>query len=227
VSKTTLSQEFDPTVPLSDERYELFARYRVMGMPKDVAAWEAGFRAKGDQPLRPGNVARLDRHPEVKARKAFLAGDETVIVQELRRFTTQRLVGWAGLDVLHQFAVVESETKEGKTVSRMVGIDWAAWKASGRPGTLTGVKLDPATGAVVDCSWEKSSDAIAQLRDMYGMRAPRRKEISGPDGGPVQTVDLSKLTDEQLAALEPVLAMLAGSGIAPGPAKNRTGQPSD
>ena len=35
---------------------------------------------------------------------------------------------------------------------------------------------------------------------------------TGPNGGPVQTIDLSKLTHEQLVALEPVLAQLAASG---------------
>lgn len=40
---------------------------------------------------------------------------------------------------------------------------------------------------------------------------------TGPNGGPIQTVDLSKLSDDQLAALEPVLASLAAAGGVAGP----------
>lgn len=39
---------------------------------------------------------------------------------------------------------------------------------------------------------------------------------TGPGGGPIQTVDLSKLSDDQLAAIEPVLASLAAAGGAAG-----------
>lgn len=41
---------------------------------------------------------------------------------------------------------------------------------------------------------------------------PQSHEIAGANGGPIQYVDLSKATDEQLAALEPVLAALAAAG---------------
>lgn len=43
-----------------------------------------------------------------------------------------------------------------------------------------------------------------------GYGKPRQSvEHSGAGGGPIQMVDLTKLSDEQLAALEPVLAALA------------------
>ncbi|MCB4802663.1 AcrR family transcriptional regulator [Methylobacterium brachiatum] len=44
---------------------------------------------------------------------------------------------------------------------------------------------------------------------------PQSHEIAGANGGPIQHVDLSKATDEQLAALEPILAALA-AGDTPG-----------
>lgn len=63
--------------------------------------------------------------------------------------------------------------------------------------------------------------AAARVKiDAYKWRAARLKpkvygdrivqEHTGAGGGPIQTMDLSKLTDEQLAALEPVLSALAG-----------------
>lgn len=203
----SLPADFDPAVPLADERYERFARYRVMGMPRETAAWEAGFRAKGEQPVRPGNVARTDRHPAVKARKAFLAGDETEIVRDLRAFVRDGLVRTASLDVLRQFAIVDAEGK-------ITRIDFKAWQASEYSASLSGLKLDPATGNVIDVEWERASDARSQLRDMYGFRAPRRTELTGKAGGPVQMVDVTKLSNEQLIQLESILAAAAPPGDA-------------
>jgi hypothetical protein len=37
-------------------------------------------------------------------------------------------------------------------------------------------------------------------------------ELTGKNGGPIQTFDYSKLTDEQLSQLEPILAALATAG---------------
>lgn len=42
--------------------------------------------------------------------------------------------------------------------------------------------------------------------------AAKRKEISGPGGGPIATVDYSKMSAAQLEALEPVLASLVRAG---------------
>lgn len=52
--------------------------------------------------------------------------------------------------------------------------------------------------------------AITQILDRgYGKAT---QPVSGPDGGPIQTVDLSKLSDAQLVALEPVLGALVAAG---------------
>lgn len=39
-----------------------------------------------------------------------------------------------------------------------------------------------------------------------------RREFTGPDGGPIQTLDLAGLNDEQLEQLERTLAILADAG---------------
>jgi len=44
----------------------------------------------------------------------------------------------------------------------------------------------------------------------YGDRT--RHELSGPNGGPIKTQDLSRFTDEQLAALETILGSTAEPG---------------
>ena len=54
-----------------------------------------------------------------------------------------------------------------------------------------------------------TSAAIFWLKVRAGWREKDVHEISGPNGGPIQMVDMSELSDAQLAALEPVLARLA------------------
>lgn len=51
--------------------------------------------------------------------------------------------------------------------------------------------------------------AIFWLKTRAGWRERDVHEITGANGGPIQTVDLSTLSDAQLAALEPVLVSLA------------------
>lgn len=51
---------------------------------------------------------------------------------------------------------------------------------------------------------------------VLGLRETSRHEHTGKDGGPIQTYDLSKLTDEQLANLEKIVSAATVSGADPG-----------
>ena len=53
-----------------------------------------------------------------------------------------------------------------------------------------------------------TSAAIFWLKTRAGWREKDVHEVTGPNGGPIQTFNLSSLTDAQLDALEPVLASL-------------------
>lgn len=44
------------------------------------------------------------------------------------------------------------------------------------------------------------------------LRAPRKVELTGAGGGPIKTQDLSRLSDEQLAALNAILGEVADAG---------------
>jgi hypothetical protein len=207
-----LPGDFDAAVPLSDPRYERFAQLRVIGVPIRTAANEAGFRSKGDKPILAGNAARLDRHPGVIARKAFLAADDNEVIAATRNFVRDRLMRSATLDVLAQFAILGSVEVEGKKVSRVVGIDWEALKQSDQSIAITGFKFDRETGVMVEFTRDDPQAALAQLRDMYGLRAPKRTELTGKGGGPVQTLDMSKLSDDQISKLEGIFKPLADAG---------------
>lgn len=204
-----LTTDFDPAVPLRDERYERFAQLRVIGVPTRAAANEAGFVSRGGKPLLAGNAARLDRHPEVIARKAYLAADDAEVISATRNFVRDRLMRSATLDVLAQFAIIGSVKIDGKKVPRIVGIDWNALKGSDQSIAVTGFKFDRDTGMMTEFTRDDPLQALAQLRDMYGLRAPRRTELTGRGGGPVQTLDMSKLSDEQISKLETIFKPIA------------------
>jgi hypothetical protein len=217
VSKTSLAADFDAAEPLRDERYERFAQLRVIGVPCRQAADDAGFRAKGGkEPLLSGNAARLDRHPEVRARKAYLAGDDAEVIAATRNFVRAKLMNWATLDVLAQYAIVGEVDIDDKKVTRIIGIDWAALKASEHSGAITKFKFDRETGVMTEFDRVDPDSAIAQLRDMYGLRAARRTELTGKDGGPIKHQDMSAYTDEELAQLEVIQTAAAARAIAHG-----------
>ncbi|WP_416355545.1 terminase small subunit [Aureimonas phyllosphaerae] len=54
--------------------------------------------------------------------------------------------------------------------------------------------------------------AIAEANKMQGSHAPAKHQHAGPGGGPIQTVDLSNLSDDDLARLEAILGPLAVAG---------------
>jgi hypothetical protein len=202
----SLPECFDPAVPLSDPRYERFAQLRVIGVPAKVAASEAGL------PISHRNAPRYDRHPEVMARKAHLAKDDAEVIAETKLFIRDQLMASATLDVLANFAIVGHVQVDGKKVPRVVGIDWKKLIASGQSVALSSLKFDRETGVLVDVVREDRLQAISQLRDMYGLRAPRRTELTGKGGGPVQTIDVTKLSNEQLIQFESILAAASPSG---------------
>lgn len=41
--------------------------------------------------------------------------------------------------------------------------------------------------------------AVKDILDRAGLKQPDRQQISGPDGGPIQTEDISRLTDDERA----------------------------
>lgn len=207
MSTEGLPTTFDPSEPLTiilDERYERLAQLGAMGFPKQLAAWEAGFRAKGNEPVRPGNVARYFRDPRVRARMAFLASDEVEVVAATRRFVHERLMTWSSLDLVGQFAIVGEVEVGGKKVPRILGFDLPKIIASGQSSAITKFKFDRETGVLTEFDGINPADAISQLRDMYGLRAPRKLAAVIKDMG---EIDLSQYTDDELVQLENLLAM--------------------
>ena len=61
---------------------------------------------------------------------------------------------------------------------------------------------------------------IMERRSMLlGLDAPKRQEVTGKDGGPIQTtqtLDLASLTDEELAEIERITTAARSRGLPPG-----------
>ncbi|WP_246801066.1 hypothetical protein [Bradyrhizobium genosp. L] len=200
------SDKLDPSVPLTDERYERFARLRVMGVGCKEAAIEAGL------PVTHRNAPRFDRHPEIIARKAYLAKDDAEVIAATRLMVRDRLVASVELNVLAHYAIIGHQEVGGKKVARVVGINWKALQKSDHSAAVTGFKFDRETGVMTEFTRDDPMQAMSQLRDMYGFRAPRRTELTGRAGGPVQMIDVTKLTHDQLVQLESILAAAAPAG---------------
>lgn len=82
----------------------------------------------------------------------------------------------------------------------------AEWTAADRLKALKGIfdrtsEADPRTAIA----------ALAEANKMQGSYAPARHQHSGPNGGPIQTVDLTNVDDEDLERLEALFGPLAGT----------------
>lgn len=82
----------------------------------------------------------------------------------------------------------------------------AEWSAADR---LRGLK------AIYDASLaddrRTAISAISEANKMQGSYAPSKHQHTGPNGGPIQTVDLSHLSEDDLSRLETILGPLAGA----------------
>ncbi len=84
--------------------------------------------------------------------------------------------------------------------------DKAEWTAADRLRMLgeiakAAVKKDPRVAV----------SAIAEANKMQGSHAPTKLRHAGPDGGPIQTVDLTNVSTDDLDRLEAILGPLAGT----------------
>jgi hypothetical protein len=161
------SVDFDPAQPLRNEKHEHFARLRALLVPALHAAREAGY----DQ-MTLGNAAKLDRRKDIRARVTALSGMDELMIREKRSRIERRLMAVMEADILRDFAIIEMSDRDGKQVGEIVGIDWAAVRASDSSSIISRFKFDAKTGKLVDFERDDVLNAIGQLRDMYGFKAP-------------------------------------------------------
>lgn len=84
--------------------------------------------------------------------------------------------------------------------------DKAEWTAADR---LKGLKR--IYDATADKDPRTAIAALSEANKMQGSYAPAKHQHSGPNGGPIPTVDLTNATDEDLERLEALFGPLAGT----------------
>lgn len=82
----------------------------------------------------------------------------------------------------------------------------AEWTAADRLASLKSIH-----DASLEDDRRTAIVAIAEANKMSGSYPPAQHRLAGPNGGPIQTVDLTKLSGDELAQLEAIFGPLAGA----------------
>lgn len=189
---------------LSNSKHERFAQELAKGSSASAAYVEAGY-AKSDS-----NASRLSGNEKVWSRVDELLGEGAAkagvtierIVAELAK------VGFANMgDFLKAttggdpYFVYADLTDEQKAALAEVTVeDFKEGRGEdARDVRRIKFKLYDKLGAL-----EKLGKHLGMFKD--------KVELTGKDGGPIKTQDLSRLSDEQLAALDAILGTVADAG---------------
>lgn len=177
------------SAPLARIKWEIYCQQRALACPPEQAAQRAGFKP------RVGMHSKLERKAEIQARIRWLRRDDDDLIVRKREWLEDELRAIVEFDLM-EFAMFDAE-------GRFTGIDLQKLQQSSLSRSVAEVILDKDTGNLVRVKRDDGSrlNALAQLRDLHGFRAPTRNEHSGPDGGPVDTRNLNlDVTDEHAAA---------------------------
>lgn len=157
---------------LRNSKHEKFARERALLVPTLTAARRAGYEI-----MTAGNAAKLDRNKKIRARiKELQAIDEDMVAAKRARLD-ERLSAAAFANVF-DFVKVDEATK-------LPVIDWDAVNESDASVIISEFAFDKETGALTRFKKDDPLNAISQLRDMYGFKAPTKAELTGKDGAPL------------------------------------------
>lgn len=190
----------DPSLPLKG-RPEAFSFARACG----YGIWESTRRAGANPETGQGSKweARADVQARIRWWRTFGQNDEMLAEKRARLEARLELAAYGNI---FDFAAmvdrvvtvqVDKDTTEDRIVKSPV-IDWDAVKASPFGVIVAGFKFDKDTGVLVDFERDSALQAIAQLRDMHGFKAPSR--MADADG--------KSLGTGLAAALVPVINML-------------------
>lgn len=192
-----------------------YAFERSLGIPPAEACRRAGGKVENGQATKWENSKRvrawiayyrsLGQTDEMLAEKRARIEDRLALAAFGNMFDFTQMVE-------RVVTVVTDKGSREEMRAKAPLIDWDAVKASPLAPIISTFKFDKDTGELVHFERDDALAALAQLRDMHGFKAPAKTELTGKNGAPL-AYDLSKLTNEQLAALEGI-AVAAGGATA-------------
>ena len=167
-----LTAQYDATLPLPNASEEAYAFERALGYGTREACRRAGGKPEN------GTVTKWESKPHVQARIRHLRALDEEMLRENRARIKERLNLIAFGDVL-QFATLDDDGK-------VLKLDWSKVKDSELGAAISELRFDE-NGALIGVNVKQADAlaAIAQLRDMDGLKAPARTELTGKDGDPL------------------------------------------
>ena len=112
--KTKALVPFDPASPLSDPRYEKYARLRSVLRPRGDAYRQAGFQSESDHAAQ-GNAAKLEREvPAVEQRIAYLCRQDEQVLAAKRQRIEELLWSMHEFNYAELWKVIEVEKRDKK-----------------------------------------------------------------------------------------------------------------
>lgn len=183
------------SVPLTNRRREQYCRLRVLGVSPIAAARDSGFTAGLSSPtaetdknagLR-GVISKLERNAKIKDRIRYLAGNSDDVLRQKRAALEAPL-----------WNIFRASIKDYTRITDSGGLVLDASPIGELPEDeqrelLAVVKSVSQTQYGPRVEMFSPLDAASQLRALNGLDAPKRMEMSGPDGGPVQIARVERV----------------------------------
>lgn len=175
------------SLPLANKAHEAYAIARSIGYGMREAVRRAGGKPEN------GTGTKWEQTESIIARIRYLTRYDEDVILEKRRRIEDRLNEIAFGDLLEFCEFVEQEVFIGRgknnepeyETRRVLVIDWQRLTDEQRGRLIEEIKVNPKTGEVIGFKRSDTLQAIAQLRDLHGFKAPAKTELTGKDGEPL------------------------------------------
>lgn len=176
-----------------------YAFERSVGIPPAEACRRAGGKVENGQATKWEQNKRVQAwmgyYRSLGCTEEMLAAKRQRIEQRLELAAHGNIFDFA--EMVDRVVFVPGEGKDDPPEQRIVKspvIDWDKVAASPYGAIISGFKFDKDTGELVDFERDSALQAIAQLRDMHGFKAPTNANVT------VNKTDATDWTTAELVA---------------------------
>ena len=190
-----------------------YAFERSLGIPEREACRRAGANPEN------GIATKWERNRQVQAWIAYYRSlGQTEEMLAAKRARIDERLSVAAFGNIFDFAemvervvtVVRKDGSHEEVRAKAPLIDWDAVKSSPLAPIISAFKFDKDTGELIHFERDDALQALNQLRDMHGLKAASKSELSGPNGGPIE---VNEITDvDRARALMEVMNAAKDSG---------------